>query len=115
MHRTASNWTEEAARAAVYAAEKRRSEHHGTMPWGEPGIAAVFGNDGYRSHYASQAAVGLMRQELHALGVRVVGFGLDQDGNTWALIVETGDLEGLRELARSAWKLASETDPNDLE
>ncbi len=114
-HPSVENWTDEAAKAAVYAAERRCSEHHGAMPWAEPGIAAVFGNDGYRNNFAAQAIVGLFREKMRSSGIRVLGFGLDQDGNTWALLVESDDVQFLRQTALDAWKVASESDPNDLE
>ncbi len=115
MNQTTTNWTAEAAKAAVYAAKKHQSEHHGAISWAEPGIAAVFGNDGYCDNYASQVVVGLVREKLREVAIPVLGFGLDPDGNTWTLIVEKSDLDHLREIVASAWEAASESDPNDLE
>ncbi len=40
--------------------------------------------------------------------------GKNDSADTWALIVETSDLEHLHDVAISAWGIASESDPNDL-
>jgi hypothetical protein len=99
----------------MYAAEKHASEHHGAIHWGDSKIAAVFGNDGYCDNYASQVVVGLIREQLREAGIRVLAFGLDDSGNTWTLLVESNDLEHLHAVASAAWKVASESNPDDLE
>jgi hypothetical protein len=110
-----TNWPAEAARAAMYAAEKHASDHHGAIHWGDSKIAAVFGNDGYCDNDASQVVVGLVREQLREAGIRVLAFGLDDSGNTWTLLVESNDLEDLHAVASAAWKVASESNPDDLE
>ncbi len=50
-------------------------------------VVGVFGNDNYISEARARREVELIRQRVREIGAEEVGFGLSQDGYTWALLV----------------------------
>jgi hypothetical protein len=50
-------------------------------------VIGIFGNDNYIAEANSRREVELVRQEVGRLGAQEAGFGLSQDGYTWALLV----------------------------
>jgi hypothetical protein len=55
-----------------------------------PLVVGVFGNDNYRDDPKTRREVELVRQRLRDLPEVVeMGFGLSQDGQTWAMLVAT--------------------------
>ena len=54
-------------------------------------VVGVFGNDNYIAEPRSQREVELIRRRLRELAAHEVGFGLSQDGFSWALLVGCDD------------------------
>jgi hypothetical protein len=54
-------------------------------------VLGIFGNDNYIAETRVRREVELVRRELRTLGVQEVGFGLSQDGYSWALLVHCDD------------------------
>ena len=50
-------------------------------------VIGIFGNDNYIAEANSRREVELTRQRLRQMGAEEAGFGLSQDGYTWALLV----------------------------
>jgi hypothetical protein len=50
-------------------------------------VIGVFGNDNYVAEAKARREVELTRQRLREIGAEEAGFGLSQDGYTWALLV----------------------------
>jgi hypothetical protein len=50
-------------------------------------VIGIFGNDNYIAEAKARREVELMRRRLRELGAEEAGFGLSQDGFTWALLV----------------------------
>jgi hypothetical protein len=76
--------------------------HRGAMP--SMGRVVAFGNDGYREDAKAQAEVELLRQYCLAEGIDILGFGVDPTtGHTWAMIVDTDDVEAVDDFVWSAW------------
>jgi hypothetical protein len=53
----------------------------------EGAVLGVFGNDNYIAETKARREVELTRRRLREFGAEEVGFGLSQDGYTWALLV----------------------------
>ena len=103
-------------RSAVTLANQLRREqshvHRGSMKMRrkcEPAEAThvIFGNDGYSTSARPAAQVGLLRESLKDHAVTEVGFGLDDGGVTWAmLVVSNVPAAFLTELVWKAWAVA---------
>lgn len=100
-----SNWNELASRAAEHANDTLFEDHRGVMKW--HGQVVIFGNDGYRQDERARLEVDLLRQHLSEAGIAELGFGLDERGEredqgyTWAMVVESDDLDALH---RMVWE-----------
>jgi hypothetical protein len=68
-------------------------ETDGRLRFVEDGTAVVgvFGNDNYRADVKARREVELIRDQLKLSDAREVGFGLSQDGFSWALLVRVND------------------------
>lgn len=64
-------------------------------------VIGVFGNDNYIAAANSRREVELTRQRLRQLGAVEAGFGLSQDGYTWALLVRCDDHRYKTEVGRA--------------
>jgi len=62
-----------------------------------------------------QVAAGLTRQLIREAGIEELAFAVDTEGDTWAMIARTSDLEFLNHAVVEAWRSASETGLSDLE
>ena len=51
-------------------------------------VLAVFGNDRYRFNKRVNSEVEWVRRRLTAAGARELGFGVSEDGSSWALLFE---------------------------
>jgi hypothetical protein len=73
-------------------------------------VIGVFGNDNYIAEANSRREVELTRLRLRQMGAVEAGFGLSQDGYTWALLVRCDDrrykTEAGRALQRELLKIA---------
>ncbi len=68
-------------------------ESNGRIHFVEDGTAVVgvFGNDNYRADAKARREVELIRELLTDADAQEVGFGLSQDGFSWALLVRVND------------------------
>lgn len=57
----------------------------------EGAVIGIFGNDNYIAEVKARREVELTRRQLRDVGAEEVGFGLSQDGYTWALLVRCDD------------------------
>ena len=90
-------------------------------------VLGIFGNDNYIAEVKARREVELTRHRVRELGGGEVGFGLSQDGFTWALLVRCDDSRyqtsagrvlqrellkiTLEEAVARAWRLACDADP----
>lgn len=54
-------------------------------------VVGVFGNDNYLADSKARREVQLIREQLRETDGREVGFGVSQDGFSWALLVRVND------------------------
>jgi hypothetical protein len=68
-------------------------ETDGRLQFVEDGsaVVGVFGNDNYLADAKARREVALLRQQLRQTDAEEVGFGLSQDGFSWALLVRVND------------------------
>jgi hypothetical protein len=68
-------------------------ESNGRIHFVEDGTAVVgvFGNDNYQADAKARREVELIRAQLPETDAEEVGFGLSQDGFSWALLVRVND------------------------
>ena len=64
-------------------------------------VLGVFGNDNYVAESRARREVELMRRRVRELGAEEVGFGLSQDGYSWAMLVRCDDRRFKTEAGRS--------------
>jgi hypothetical protein len=57
----------------------------------EGAVVGLFGNDNYIAEARARREVVLIRQRLKDIPAEEIGFGLSQDGYTWALLVRADD------------------------
>jgi hypothetical protein len=73
-------------------------------------VIGIFGNDNYIAEANSRREVELTRHLLKQMGAEEAGFGLSQDGYTWALLVRCDDgrykTQAGRALQRELLKIA---------
>ncbi|HKI31202.1 MAG TPA: hypothetical protein VKA46_05005 [Gemmataceae bacterium] len=78
----------------------------------EGAVIGIFGNDNYIAEVKARREVELTRKRLRELGAEEAGFGLSQDGYTWALLVRCDDrryrTETGKALQRELLKMALE-------
>jgi hypothetical protein len=108
------NWSKEAAPQANRVAEHLFVAHRGALSWRLAGYSVVFGNDGYspadgdRGDGSSAMVVARLREHFADIGVEELGFGLCDDGDSWAMIVRTGDSDSLDLAVWSCWREVQE-------
>lgn len=81
-------WNRAAKNAANWIGDHLFERHRGAIVW-HAGTAVIFGNDGYSSTAWVRQQVAILRQMLKDSDVKELGFGLADDGYTWALIVRS--------------------------
>jgi len=57
------------------------------LPCGTGQLVGAFGNDGYTTDDRVQREVSALRRQLQEVVLEELGFGLSDDGHTWALLV----------------------------
>jgi hypothetical protein len=93
------DWSAEAEAMAQYVAENLADRPRGAIPGRQTRVSVVFGNETGRDPAAVQDEVARIRDILDQEGIRVLGFALVAgDGETWAMIVESEDLDVLEDL-----------------
>jgi hypothetical protein len=99
------DWDAEARRMAEHVLAEMIPDHRGAMPWRKDGISVVFGNDPDAEDLQVKEVATRVCEILVQIGVKVLGFGVDRlDGLSWAILVESGDIDMLTRLVRLAWK-----------
>jgi hypothetical protein len=98
-----TDWDAEAAAAARYAHDELMSRHRGALAWRREGIYAVFGNDGHGSPKVL-AEVAVVRERFAGLGVKILGFGVNPEGTSWAMLVETHHPRAVGVLDATVWE-----------
>ena len=117
------DWNAAAAAVAEHISAHLFGVHRGSVPWRNSRLSVVFGNDGYDIPPApgqgdcerAQVEVHLLRRRLSDLGIREMGFGLCDDGYTWAMIVHSGNRVWLAAEVGDAWRIACGGSPDDPE
>lgn len=71
---------------------------------GEGAVVGVFGNDNYLADVKARREVQLIREQLRESDAKEVGFGLSQDGFSWALLVRVNDARYQTECGRTLQK-----------
>lgn len=88
------NWNALATGLAAYAREFLPDVRRGAMglrlPRGVGHVNGVFGNDGYAEDTRVKTEIAALREELQEAGLDELGFGLSEDGHSWALLVGSG-------------------------
>lgn len=72
--------------AANYVNRFVFERHRGTI-WWTPKRIALFGNDGYEKTNWVRNEVAFLRQLLQTSGASESGFGVSDDGYSWALLI----------------------------
>jgi hypothetical protein len=93
------DWNAEAEVMARHAAEHCRDVARGVMTGRQSRVSVLFCNEASRDPAAVQDEVGRIRGVLDEEGIRVLGFAVaPEDGETWAMLVESEDVEMLNEI-----------------
>ncbi len=93
------DWNAEAVAMAQYVAENLADQPRGAIAGRQTRVSVVFGNEGRRDPAAVQDEVSRIRDMLDEQGIRVLGFATaPAEGETWAMIVESEDLDLLEDL-----------------
>jgi hypothetical protein len=81
-------------------------ETEGRLRFVEDGsaVVGVFGNDNYLADAKARREVELLRDQLQQTDAEEVGFGLSQDGFSWALLVRINDQPYQTEAGRTLQK-----------
>jgi hypothetical protein len=104
------NWDDEARGAAEVASRGEIAEiDRGALPWDSPGVCVVFGNDGYSRQGRTRTEVLSLWRMLEQHRVEVLGFGISDTGDTWAMLVRHEDYRWLTNVTWTAWRLACKT------
>lgn len=112
------SWDGKAQMLATFMAEKFHRIHRGAAWLHEGEIVVVFGNDGYSQDERARLEVELLRQPIADAEMKEIGFGLDalavdDYGYTWAMLVETNDIEFLRAAVWDAWRIIKDYKDDD--
>jgi hypothetical protein len=93
------DWNAEAKSMAQYVSENLADRPRGAIAGRQARVSVVFGNEAGRDPAAVQDEVARIRDLLDQEGIRVLGFAVATgDGETWAMIVESEDIDLLEEL-----------------
>jgi hypothetical protein len=88
------NWDTLATGFASYVREFLPHAPRGALtirlPRGVGHVTGVFGNDGYAADGRVKTQVAVLRRRLQEAALDELGFGLSEDGHTWALLVGPG-------------------------
>lgn len=76
---------DDASRRADHAYENLFHHHRGSYL--NRGVCVVYGNDGFLTDVRSQREAARVALKIEAMGYEVEGFGLSEDGYSWALVV----------------------------
>jgi hypothetical protein len=83
-----TGWQKKAEQAATWIGEHLLEAHRGAMTW-EPGVIALFGNDGYAHDDRTKCEVEAVRRGLPSVPAEELAFATDpSDSYTWVLLVE---------------------------
>lgn len=111
LERRESFWKSEAEKAAEYMHNHYFFAHRGAILWC-PQVTVVFGNDGYdpkpdeeldEANQRSRDEVAMFRKKSSALSFKELGFGKSKDGYSWAILIDSSEVERLHELVWSCY------------
>ena len=98
------DFNSEAASMAQYVSDSSFDIERGAILDYRAGVCVAFGNDGFAGDQRSKDEVHRVSDALNRLGIKILGFGTDpRDGYSWAMLIETSDIEMLRTLVRTSW------------
>ena len=99
-----NDFNAEATTMAKYVSDTSFDTERGAIPYYRAGVFVAFGNDSYADDQRSKDEVYRLREALNRHGSKILGFGTDpRDGYTWAMLVETRDIEILHAFVRTCW------------
>ena len=93
--------------AAEFFREFCICRNRGVSPKGSTSV--IYGNDGFADDIRSRIEVVRLVQHLSDEEIEILGFGVDGDGVTWAMEVDSEDHELLEALLWNAWQHACES------
>lgn len=111
LGRRESFWSSEAEKAAEYINNHYFFAHRGAILWC-PQVTVVFGNDGYdpmpneeldEANKRSRNEVVMFRKKSSALRFKELGFGKSKDGYSWAILIDSSEVERLHEIVWSCY------------
>jgi hypothetical protein len=110
-------WNREADRHANVLSDVHFNVHRGATACPTlPGVSVVFGNDGWEGESSrAQKEVQLLRERLAAQGIEELGFGLNDDFYTWAILCRTQDVDFLSTAVWDCWREAVGRNADDPE
>jgi hypothetical protein len=83
-----ARWQKKAEEAAAYVKEHLLKAHHGAVFW-EPGVIALFGNNGCGADDRAKREVEAIRRRLPSALVEELAFTTSPEGGyTWVLLVK---------------------------
>lgn len=77
-------------------------------------ISYVYGNDAYFWDQRSETAVGVLREFLNSNDILELGFSVAEGGDSWGMLVFSGERDVLWHVLQSAWSHASEVFGSDI-
>lgn len=93
------DWNAEAGAMARHVAEQFPEITRGAIAGRQSRVSIVFGQETGRDPAAMQDEIARIRDMLDREGIRILGFAQGAgDGETWAMVVESEDVELLNEL-----------------
>jgi hypothetical protein len=117
---TVHEWNAEAVQTADRLKDEVFEAHRGAVLV-RPGVAAVFSNAGFRER--EQRELAEVRRQLKLAGFRELGWGLEGEGYSWAMLVEVPSfktaagrdmmLARLTDIVWDAWRTQC-TRPDDI-
>jgi hypothetical protein len=99
----ANDWNAEAVAMARYVRENMFEAHRGAMPWKQPGVSVIFGNDGATGEHTTRE-IEAVRECLQLCEIPILGFGVEPEANySWAMLVQSH--EPAANLAEMVWDM----------
>ena len=99
------DWNKRASEFADGRAQELFKNHVGTEPANQLGVTFLYGNIGYGDE-RGKICVELVRQRLSDEAVEELGFGTDNDGYSWVMVINSDDREWLFNIATEAYGIA---------
>ena len=92
----AYEWASVAGRVVEYVSfGKMFAANRGAMRWDHAGVTVVFGNDGLDRNPRAKDEVAAVRNHIADRGIRELGFATCPGGYSWAILVQSEDVDSL--------------------